>query len=195
MVAVSLMLGTAYSLPPMRLKRFPFWASFCIFTVRGIVVNLGLFLHFRQVLAVGQPGLQPLQWQAIQIPAVVWALTGFILVFTLAIALFKDIPDLEGDRYYNINTFTVRLGRPAIFRLTQVIVLACYLGMIVAGFSIPFINQPVWFGVHLLALIAFGLLSLRVDLTEKWAIARFYQFIWRLFFLEYLIVPIACLLH
>jgi homogentisate phytyltransferase / homogentisate geranylgeranyltransferase len=46
MVAISLAIGTAYSLPPIRLKRFPFWAAFCIFSVRGTIVNLGLFLHF-----------------------------------------------------------------------------------------------------------------------------------------------------
>jgi homogentisate phytyltransferase/homogentisate geranylgeranyltransferase len=36
--------------------------------------------------------------------------------------------------------------------------------------------------------------SQKVDLQEKEAIAQFYQFIWKLFFLEYLIFPTACLL-
>ena len=35
-VGASLLLGTAYSLPPIRLKRFPFWAAFCILTVREL---------------------------------------------------------------------------------------------------------------------------------------------------------------
>ena len=42
-VAISLLIGTAYSVPPIRLKQFPLLAAFCILTVRGIVVNLGLF--------------------------------------------------------------------------------------------------------------------------------------------------------
>ncbi|NET54169.1 MAG: homogentisate phytyltransferase, partial [Merismopedia sp. SIO2A8] len=42
MVSTSLAIGTAYSLPPIRLKRFPFWAAVCIFSVRGAIVNLGL---------------------------------------------------------------------------------------------------------------------------------------------------------
>ncbi|EDX70853.1 hypothetical protein MC7420_142 [Coleofasciculus chthonoplastes PCC 7420] len=33
-----------------------------------------------------------------------------------------------------------------------------------------------------------------VDLQDKVAIASFYQFIWKLFFLEYLMFPTACLL-
>src|SRR5919199_1159752 len=87
MVGTSLAIGTAYSLPPVRLKRFPFWAALCIFGVRGAIVNLGLFLHYSWVLQRNQ-----------SIPAQVWALTLFILVFTFAIAIFKDIPDIEGDR-------------------------------------------------------------------------------------------------
>ena len=39
-VLLSLVLGTAYSLPPFRLKRFPFWAAFCIIAVRGLIVNV-----------------------------------------------------------------------------------------------------------------------------------------------------------
>ena len=47
-VGISLLIGTAYSLPPIRLKQFPLLAAFCILTVRGIVVNIGLFLHYSQ---------------------------------------------------------------------------------------------------------------------------------------------------
>ncbi|MGL4376015.1 MAG: homogentisate phytyltransferase, partial [Microcoleaceae cyanobacterium] len=35
--------------------------------------------------------------------------------------------------------------------------------------------------------------SQQVDIEDKSAIAGFYQFIWKLFFLEYIIFPITCL--
>jgi homogentisate phytyltransferase/homogentisate geranylgeranyltransferase len=186
MVGISLAIGTAYSLPPIRLKRFPFWAALCIFSVRGAIVNLGLFLHFSDRLA-----------QSISFPpAPVWALTLFIVVFTFAIAIFKDIPDLEGDKRYNITTFTVQLGQQAVFNLALWVITVCYLGMILAG--------GFWLrdSVHTLFLSCthLGLLgvlwwrSQSVDLQDKSAIARFYQFIWKLFFLEYLLFPAACLL-
>jgi homogentisate phytyltransferase/homogentisate geranylgeranyltransferase len=35
--------------------------------------------------------------------------------------------------------------------------------------------------------------SQRVDLDNKGEITKFYQFIWKLFFLEYLLFPTACL--
>lgn len=183
MVSISLAIGTAYSLPPIRLKRFPFWASLCIFTVRGVVVNLGLFFHFSDRLLTTH-----------SLPtAPVWALTLFIVVFTFAIAIFKDIPDMEGDKQYNINTFTIQLGKQAVFNLARWVITVCYLGMILAGVvGLNSANPVILITTHLVTLGLMWWRSLRVDLQDKSEIARFYQFIWKLFFLEYLIFPAAC---
>lgn len=186
MVSTSLAIGTAYSLPPVRLKRFPVWAALCIFGVRGAVVNLGLFLHFSWVLQ-GKVAITPT-------PAA-WILTVFVLVFTFAIAIFKDVPDLEGDKQYNITTFTIRLGKEAVFNLARWVVTVCYLGMMLAGLFFASSLNPYFLGItHLAALIILWWRSQNVDLQDKIAIASFYQFIWKLFFLEYLIFPAACLL-
>ena len=186
MVGTSLAIGTAYSLPPIRLKRFPFWAALCIFSVRGAIVNLGLFWHFsdRFSRTVAFP------------PASVWALTLFIVVFTFAIAIFKDIPDMDGDKQYNITTFTIQLGKPFVFNLARWVITVCYLGMMLAGWLWLHTSvNPIFLGVtHLLLLGVMWWRSQRVDLQDKIAIAQFYQFIWKLFFLEYLLFPAACLL-
>ncbi|MFB2895722.1 homogentisate phytyltransferase [Aerosakkonemataceae cyanobacterium BLCC-F50] len=183
MVGISLAIGTAYSLPPIRLKRFPFWAAICIFTVRGAIVNLGLYLHFRWVLQAKQV-----------ITLEVWALTLFILVFTIAIAIFKDIPDLEGDKQYNITTFTIQLGQKTVFNLSLWLLTTCYLGMIIAGiWWLPSVNSIFLVITHLFALGLLWWQSQKVDLQDKTAIGKFYQFIWKLFFLEYLLFPLACL--
>ena len=185
MVGISLAIGTAYSLPPIRLKRFPFWAALCIFTVRGAIVNLGLFLHFSWM------------WQGTQsIPSSVWGLTLFVLVFTFVIAILKDIPDIEGDRQYHITTLTIQLGQQAVFNIARWVLTVCYLGMVVAGvFWLPSVNPVLLIPTHLVALGLMWWQSLKVDLQDKAAIAQFYQFIWKLFFLEYLIFPAACLLN
>ena len=181
-VAISLTIGTAYSLPPIRLKKFPLLAAFCIFTVRGIVVNIGLFLHFSQKL-IGQESLNPY----------VWTLTLFILLFTVAIAIFKDVPDLEGDKIYNITTFTLILGKPAVFNLSRWVITICYLGMVYAGiFWLNYFDSGFFVSYHLILLGLLWWRSQEVDLEQKSAIADFYQFIWKLFFLEYLLFPIAC---
>lgn len=180
----SLLIGTAYSLPPIRLKRFPVWAALCIFSVRGAIVNLGLFLHFNQHL--GHPA---------QVPPTVWVLTLFVLVFTAAIAIFKDIPDLEGDRRYQISTFTIRLGAKRVFKLALALLTSCYLGMLVAAIVVPGLNPLLLSLSHLLLLLWLWWRSAQVNLAVKSEVARFYQFIWKLFFLEYLLFPLICLLR
>jgi homogentisate phytyltransferase/homogentisate geranylgeranyltransferase len=183
-VSISLIIGTAYSFPPIRLKRFPLLAAFCIFTVRGVIVNLGLFLYFSNSFKA----------TSFVVPEV-WILTGFVVIFTIAIAIFKDVPDLEGDKEYNITTFTILLGKSAIFKISCAVIILCYLGMITVAFlSVSSINSLFLIVSHLALL---GLLlwrSQKVDLEDTSSIAKFYQFIWKLFFLEYLLFPIACFL-
>ncbi len=185
-VGLSLIIGTAYSLPPIRLKRFPFWASVCILVVRGAIVNLGLYLYF--VTQFGLPA---------DVSARVWALTLFVLVFSFAIAIFKDIPDLEGDRQFNISTYTLKLGRKKVFSLARWVLTACYCGLILAAPFLPGINVPFLIITQGLSILSFWWLSRRVDLdaspTQKdISYPDFYQFIWKLFFTEYLIFPLAC---
>jgi homogentisate phytyltransferase / homogentisate geranylgeranyltransferase len=183
-VAISLLIGTAYSAPPIRLKRFPYWAAFCILTVRGVVVNIGLFLHYGNQLN-GREVLNPY----------VWTLTLFILLFTVAIAIFKDVPDLEGDKQYKIKTFTLVMGKSAVFNLSRGVITVCYFGMIFAGlFWLRAVNVSFFVTSHIVLLGLLWWRSLDVDLEQKSAIADFYQFIWKLFFAEYLLFPLACLM-
>lgn len=187
-VGVSLLIGTAYSLPPIRLKRYPFWASFCILAVRGAVVNLGLFLYYSQGL-----GLE------VGVPAHVWALTGFVLVFSVAIAIFKDIPDIEGDKRYGIRTLSVSLGQRTVFNIARAVLTACYLGLVAVAPWLGAVNRPLLVLFHLLVLGLFWWQSLRVEGFKGAVAARktirypaFYQFIWKLFFLEYIMFPLVC---
>lgn len=187
-VVLSMAIGTVYSLPPLRLKRFPFWAALCIFGVRGLIVNLGFFVHFRRWLT---PDAAP--WRAV--PPEVWALTVFVVVFAFAIAIFKDIPDLEGDRRFQIRTLTVRLGARFVFQLSLWVLTLGYgllMGLTLVG-ALPSVQPGFLVTTHggLLGLLWWK--SRRVNLQEKSQVGRFYQFIWRLFFLEYLLFPLACL--
>ncbi len=209
-VGISLAIGTVYSLPPIRLKRFPVLAALCIFTVRGVIVNLGIFLSFvwgwekfeevseslnEWMGEIGEIILLKKSLIIPEIPPTVWALTLFVIVFTFAIAIFKDIPDIEGDRQYKIDTFTIKLGAFAVFNLARWVLTICYIGMIIFGVTWSAnINLIFLLISHLLPLGIMWWFSQKVDLQDKKAIADFYQFIWKLFFLEYLIFPIACLL-
>ncbi len=178
-VMISLIIGTAYSLPPIRLKRFPFLASICIFTVRGIVVNFGLFLHFTQKLT---------PQSFINLP--IYILTLFVMLFTIAIAIFKDVPDQEGDQKYKIMTFTILMGKERIFDLARGIISLCYLGIIFSEIILRFTSNSIsLIIIHLGLLIGLWWRSRSINLESNTEIASFYQFIWKLFFLEYLIFP------
>jgi homogentisate phytyltransferase/homogentisate geranylgeranyltransferase len=182
-VLVALAAGAAYSLPPVRLKRNALAASICIAGVRSAVVNLGVAAHF--TAAFGAPE---------RIPAAVWALTLFVLPFSFAIAVLKDVPDREGDLRFRIATFTVRLGPRRAARLGLGALALAYVGMAVAGpLALPHASAPVLIGGHLAALALLGAWALRADPADPRAFTRFYMRVWILFFLEYLLVPAAVL--
>ena len=185
-VAVAMAIGTAYSCRPLRLKRFPFWAALCIVGVRGVVVNVGFFSHFRTAFSPAAAAILP--------PEVI-ALSAFVMIFTLAIALFKDIPDLRGDRQHRIFTLTVRLGPSLVFSLCRWILTASYGLMILLALSgaLPSIHRGFLALSQLLLLTVMWIRSLAVNVWHDEQTKAFYRLIWKLFFLEYLLFPVAAL--
>lgn len=180
-VLLSLALGTAYSLPPFRLKRFYFWAAFCIIAVRGLIVNLLLFLHFHYNMNGHQ-----------NIPPVVWLLTAVIFIYSVVIAWFKDIPDMEGDLKYKINTLTLRLGARNVFLFGNGMIALVYIALVLLPFFSPMRIEAIFFsGAHLVFILMLGLGVYWTDIKNKQSVAKFYQFIWLLFFLEYVTFAIA----
>ena len=182
-VGSALAIGAAYSMPPLRLKRVPVVAALSIMVVRTLVLNLGVWLHFREVL--GGSGVS----------GGVWALVAVTLPFSLAIAILKDLPDVEGDRRYGIATFSVRLGPGPVLAAGLALLTAAELGMVVAGLAgLDGASTAVLVGGHLAALALLWWWASRVDLADRASLTRFYRGVWRLFFLEYLIVPLAYLI-
>jgi homogentisate phytyltransferase/homogentisate geranylgeranyltransferase len=177
-VVAGLLVGVAYSAPPLRLKRFPALASLCISGVRSVVVNLGVYAHFAGAIA-----------------GPVWALTLFVAPFSFAIAVLKDVPDIEGDRRYQIATWTIRLGARRVLAIGVGALVVAYLGMAVPGTLLLGDQvQPVVFcGGHLVALAVALAAARRADVGDRAAFWRFYMRVWMLFFAEYALVALACL--
>jgi len=178
-VAAGLAVGALYSLPPTRLKRFPLAASLCISGVRSVVVNLGVYWHFAH--AIDPP---------------VYALCLFVLPFSFAIAVLKDVPDIEGDRRFRIRTFTVRLGPERVFHIGLAALGLAYAGMILLG--PPLLSghaQPaVLIGGHLAAAALLWRYAAAADPRDREMFTRFYMRVWSLFFLEYALMATAALL-
>jgi homogentisate phytyltransferase / homogentisate geranylgeranyltransferase len=175
-VAVALAVGWAYSSPPLRLKRYPALAAGSITFVRSLVVNLGVWLHI-----AGTP-----------VSAGVWALTAVTIPFSFAIAVLKDVPDIEGDRQFGIKTFSVRLGpRPILWLGVGALTLAG-IGMALAGpLLLDDANAAVIVAGQLVGIAVLWRWALRVDPTDPGVFSGFYWRVWQLFFCEYLLIPAA----
>lgn len=184
-VLLSLTLGTAYSLPPIRLKQYHFWAAFCIIAVRGLIVNLLIFTHFYFQFS-GETSLPP----------AIILLTATIFGYSLIIAWFKDIPDIQGDTAHEIKTLPIQWGAKRVFQIGNI-----FLGMLLLLLSIlPFFLSlhlnPLFMGLaHGLMLITLWYQSAKTDLKDANAIRKYYLFIWILFFLEYASFVVAAWLY
>jgi homogentisate phytyltransferase/homogentisate geranylgeranyltransferase len=183
-ILISLFLGTIYSLPPLRLKRFYFWAAFCIIAIRGLVVNIGLFLHFNSVIN-----------HRLEIPSMIWILSSVIFVFSLVIAWFKDIPDMEGDRNHRIRTLTLVLGAKKVFLYGNLILLILYSTIILVAscFSLNW-NSRIVIISHCVFIIALLIVASKIKPAEKLSMRPYYQFIWLLFFMEYIAFALSHLM-
>jgi len=179
---VSFMLGTAYSinLPLLRWKRFALVAAMCILAVRAIIVQIAFYLHI-QTHVFGRPILftRPLIFA-----------TAFMSFFSVVIALFKDIPDIEGDKIFGIRSFSVTLGQKRVFWTCVTLLQMAYAVAILVGATSPFIWSKVISVVgHVILATTLWARAKSVDLSSKTEITSCYMFIWKLFYAEYLLLP------
>ncbi|KAA8522747.1 hypothetical protein F0562_009091 [Nyssa sinensis] len=181
---VSFILGTAYSinLPMLRWKRFAFIAATCILAVRAVIVQIAFYLHV-QTYVYRRP--------AVFSSPLIFA-TAFMSFFSVVIALFKDIPDIDGDQIYGIRSFTVRLGQKRVFWICISLLQMAYGVAVLVGA----VSSCLWsryitvLGHALLASILWNRAK-NIDLKSKAAITSFYMFIWKLFYAEYLLIPLV----
>lgn len=179
---LGLFLGTIYSVPPFRLKRYPVAAFLIIATVRGFLLNFGVYYATRAALGLA------FQWSS-----PVAFITCFVTVFALVIAITKDLPDVEGDRKFQISTLATKLGVRNIAFLGSGLLLANYVAAIVVPFLIPqafrsFVMVP--FHAALAVALIFQTWVLEQAKYSKDAISQYYRFIWNLFYAEYIFFPL-----
>ncbi|EEC46573.1 predicted protein [Phaeodactylum tricornutum CCAP 1055/1] len=189
-------LGTMYSLPPFRLKRFPLLAAFCIVAVRGAIINASFFAHAKAA-AFGGSGVTVLNCLATDPRCYLSSI--FFAVFGIVIALMKDVPDVAGDRNSNVRTFSVRLGQGRIFQASRRLLSGLFwtvgVGFGKAAFQAPTAGLAA--SRSLTAVAAFlGGCSVRkdaqgVDPENAGQVYSYYMHLWKLFYLSYLVLPFA----
>ena len=163
-------------------------AALSIIFVRGILINIGGFMVFNYLVN-----------HTVNLPLDVKILAAFIIVFSIVISWFKDLPDLEGDAQYKIKTLAIVYSPKSVFLLGTTILALTYLATIFLKYaSINNVVSPsnkdliLLYG-HIFFLILFVVNSLLIDLKNHGSIKNFYKRFWFFFFAEYLLYLIAYL--
>ncbi|KAL9683949.1 hypothetical protein QQ045_021378 [Rhodiola kirilowii] len=181
---ISFLLGTAYSinLPMLRWKRSALVAAMCILAVRAVIVQLAFYLHvqthvFQRPIVFSRP--------------LIFA-TAFMSFFSVVIALFKDIPDIEGDKIFGIQSYTVRLGQERVFWICIALLEMAYgVAICVGAISPSPWSKLVTVLGHTVMASILWLRAKSTNLKSKSAITAFYMFVWKLFYAEYLLIPLV----
>ncbi len=183
LIVIILLIGIAYSLPPLYLKQHHLPAALAITLVRGFLVNVGIFLHFQKAINGNY-----------QVPGYVWCLALFIMAFSIAIAWFKDLPDTEGDEKFHVRTLAVLYSKKNALSGGTLMVGMAYVAVLLWSFFYA-IKNP-WFLVicHGLLFIFFLLNYFSVQLTDKNSIKKFYLRFWVFFFAEYILFAVWMLI-
>ena len=185
LVGAIALLGFLYSWKGVFLKRHHTSAALAITVVRGLLVNVGFYLHFAGFT------------QLALLPDAIWLLAVFISLFSLGIAWFKDIPDMAGDAEASIGTLALKAGATRVFKLGTYTVASGYLIGAFAPFVFAFAN--VSGGVLTIGHALLGGLFLtfasRTNPSVHSDIQRFYKLFWVLFFAEYVLFVIAVAAH
>lgn len=180
LILIIMAIGTAYSLPPLKFKRNHVLAAGAISLVRGLLVNIGFYLHFRHEMTG--------DWILV---SAIWPLTVFVAAFSLGIAWFKDIPDTEGDAAYAFGTLAVKSGRRNAFRAGVLVVSLAYLYVIFAAAIGQLPNPLYYMVVHVACLSLFLWMARRLQVGDNQQVKRFYLLFWGLFFVEYVVYALG----
>lgn len=200
----SFLLGTMYSLEPIRMKRHPLLAAFCIVAVRGTIINAGFYSHALSSAfsssttgAAATAGVGVLNCLANE-----WKCkfsSAFFAVFGIVIALMKDVPDHKGDRIFNIRSFTVRLGPKRVFDTMKnllVVLFGVFGGSLMKwGTMAPTLGVAARRGLIGLGCWAAGYTVNKeakgVDAEDSGEVYTYYMYLWKLFYLSYLALPLC----
>ncbi|MFM9946044.1 MAG: homogentisate phytyltransferase [Bacteroidia bacterium] len=185
-IAMATFIGWAYSMPPFHLKKHHLTAAIAIATVRGILLNAGGFMMYNYLIN-----------DSLEMPVNVIILTIFIIMFSIVIAWFKDLPDMEGDAKYNIKSLAILYTPKITLILGHLMVGAAYLFTIYMKYidfslsKIPSFQTKVLYYGQIVLFILFIGNAFSIKLNQHQSLKIFYKRFWWFFFAEYLLYLMA----
>lgn len=183
LIVLILLIGIAYSLPPLKLKQHHLPAALAITLVRGFLVNVGMFMHYQNTML-----------QSRNIPDYIWCLTFFIMAFSIAIAWFKDLPDTKGDERYKIKTLAVLYNKKTALLGGALLVSAAYVYVLFWSNTSQYAHTKFLLIAHTVLFLLFLLNFLSVKLNHQLSLKKFYLRFWVFFFAEYAVFSVWMLL-
>jgi homogentisate phytyltransferase/homogentisate geranylgeranyltransferase len=176
----SAVLGAAYSVPPMRLKRNALAAAACILIVRGALINGCMYAYF-QSLALNNP--------ISMVPYA--AMISYFTVFGTVIALMKDVPDAAGDKMHGIKSLSVQAGPTQALSVAatilRVLLFTTGTGLVATSGTRM---GPIFVGI--MAWCMEHHFTKHVETTnaeDKAQVHSLYMHLWNLFYASYFLLP------
>ncbi|KAI3524156.1 hypothetical protein L1887_02808 [Cichorium endivia] len=179
------LIGTAYSanvLPLLRWKRFPYTAVLYMINSRALAIPCGYYVHVQNAIKGGVVVLSRRHLFSI----------GMLFVFSVVLILFKDIPDIEGDEMHGIKSLASQIGPERMFwSCIWLLGIAYTFTIIIGATSSSTWSKYVTILGHLVTLLALSVRAKSVDLKSISSISSMYLFLWKLFYVEYLLLPLV----
>jgi homogentisate phytyltransferase / homogentisate geranylgeranyltransferase len=117
-------------------------------------------------------------------------MVGFLGFFSIVIALFKDIPDIRGDKSHDIRTASVRFGVHRVFWACVWMLYAAYSSALAyIMVNMAGIERLLLMGAQLAMAALLRQRAHSTDLASNGSIVATYMFIWKLFYAQYLLFP------
>ncbi|XP_057456239.1 glycinol 4-dimethylallyltransferase-like [Lotus japonicus] len=176
------MVGSVYSVnvPLLRWKGHPVLAAMCIISMSALIIPIPTFLH--------------LQTYVFKRTTISWRPLIFVIAFTslyfVGISLCKDIPDIEGDKAFGVNSFSIRFGTKRAFWFCVTLFETAFgIAMFTAATS-SYLWSKVITGLGYAVLASILWYNAKsVDLGSKDSIQSFYVFTWKLLSAQYFLMP------
>ncbi|CAH1426393.1 unnamed protein product [Lactuca virosa] len=158
-------------LPLLRWKRDPALAAMSVWSLQGAIIPILFNLH-AQTMIHGRPLL---------VSKHVIFVSGIMSIYAVVAALFKDIPDVEGDKINGVNSLALKVGTKPVFWLCIGLLemaygMAILIGLLSTGF---WTRSMMVIGHSILGFTLWREANL-VDLKNNEAIESFYLFIWKI---------------
>jgi homogentisate phytyltransferase / homogentisate geranylgeranyltransferase len=184
-VVLGMLVGTLYSLPPVRLKRFHVWAAASIFQRARPGCQPAALSPLPHGARWCQPSCRPRLGAHRLHPGAepghclvsrmcrIWPATG-------AFALPRSACSWAPGRWCGWG-YSCWPSPTSPWRWRPVL-------------ALPAVNGPVLAALHAVLLVLLWQRARRTDPEQPAQMARFYRFVWSLFYAEYVVFPLACLL-